>query len=78
MYMILVCSNFYKIYFVTFLYPFAGSSQCFLNCFGKYFSPVFCRTYYMIQQETLIVFFKDVVAHPANITPDLSPRNSFD
>ena len=59
-----------KMDFMPFTYSQTCFFQCSYNAFLKYFSPVFCWTYNMIQQEILIMSLQDVFTHPDNITPE--------
>ena len=51
MYMISVCSYLHKSYFVTQRYFKTNCFQTHVNFFGKDNSPIFCRTYKMINQN---------------------------
>ena len=68
--MIFIYSYLYKVYFVSLADSYARILERLFYTCAKYFSPVFGWTYYMIQQEILIMSLQDAIAHPDNITPE--------
>jgi len=74
--MIFICSNLHKTYLISFLYRSTGCFQRFFNFLAKYFSSVFRRTNYMIQQKTFIMTFEYMFTHIINLHILPRPRGS--